>query len=242
MMAAFHVFAALLALICLSFLRPVLGQDPAGAAAAGLTPCTSSAICVAHYSANTNCAPDGYCGDTGAACASTANCWDRCGSDGICGGAGAACNTDDNDDYSSFKCFSGYTCTGTFIKDGRKASMTGICVWSGPTGSQRKRRSDMPPPGGMLGRPLCESLMETACMENGRSVCTDLRSDFMNCGGCGNDCGEVEGADVVGCVRGKCAVDTCRTGWTLRGSACIRTGAKVQLQNNRIGVRTNPLL
>ncbi|KZO93537.1 hypothetical protein CALVIDRAFT_251209 [Calocera viscosa TUFC12733] len=217
------------------------GSSGSGAAAAGLVPCSTDATCTARFETGVHCAPDGYCGDAGAACSASTYCWDACGSDGICGGTGAECDTTDNDDYIGFKCAYGYTCTGTFVTDGNP---TGTCTSSGPTGSQRKRRSDISdiPPGSMLEQPLCARLKETICMENGRSVCTDLRSDFMNCGACGNDCGEVEGAAVVGCVRGQCIVDICRVGWTLRGSVCIRTGATVQLQNNRIGVRTNPLL
>ncbi|KZO93531.1 hypothetical protein CALVIDRAFT_251095 [Calocera viscosa TUFC12733] len=188
------------------------GPSGSSAAAAGLVACSSDATCLAEFGSDSgvHCAPDGYCGDSGAACPTSASCADACGSDGICGGAGAICNTYNNDDYTGYKCAYGYTCTGTFVTGGNP---TGTCVSWGPTGSQRKRRSDISPPAGMLNQPLCARLKETACMENGRSVCTDLRSDFMNCGACGNDCGEVEGAAVVACVRGKCLVGPCHSAW-----------------------------
>ncbi|KZO93538.1 hypothetical protein CALVIDRAFT_251245 [Calocera viscosa TUFC12733] len=227
-MVAPRLLIVLLNVIWLALLRSVVAQNPGGAAGAGLFPCSGDAICSLGLGLGVKCAPDGYCGDAGAACTADLYCYDYCGSNGICGGVGAYCNTNDHDDYQDYKCNIGNNC------------VNGVCQAAGA--SQRKRRSDLQPKSTMPDQSLCAGLMETACMENGRSVCTDLKSDFMNCGACGNDCGDVHGVADVGCVRGTCAVEGCRAGWTLQGSACIGTGAKAQLQNNRIGGRSTNLL
>ncbi|KZO93533.1 hypothetical protein CALVIDRAFT_556975 [Calocera viscosa TUFC12733] len=276
----------LLNLLCLASVRSVVAQNGGGPVAAGLLACSDDATCAAfYYGAKVHCAPDGYCGDAGAACSGPGSCYGFCGQDGICGGVGAQCNTNDPNDYAGYKCFESNTCTGTFTKDitltgicepsgpsGSSAAAAGltacssdatcvtafqagvycapdgycgdtgaacsadvdcwgtfvkdspqrgVCASLGPTGSQRKRRSDLPPSWGVPDDAHCARLSETACRENGRSVCTDLKSDFMNCGACGNDCGEIEGAAVIGCIRGQCVV---------------------VLKVNRIGERTRKLV
>ncbi|KZO93534.1 hypothetical protein CALVIDRAFT_251165 [Calocera viscosa TUFC12733] len=90
------------------------GPSGSSAAAAGLTACSSDATCVTAFQPGVYCAPDGYCGDTGAACSADVDCWDICGSNGVCGGAGAECDTADNDDYTGYKCAYGCRRTSHF--------------------------------------------------------------------------------------------------------------------------------
>ncbi|KZO93529.1 hypothetical protein CALVIDRAFT_251104 [Calocera viscosa TUFC12733] len=87
------------------------GPSGSSAAVAGLVACSSDATCTATIGPGVHCAPDGYCGDTGAVCSSNIVCFDACGSDGICGGAGALCDSDNNDDYTGYKCTYGCGCT-----------------------------------------------------------------------------------------------------------------------------------
>lgn len=59
--------------------------------------------------------------------------------------------------------------------------------------------------------------------------CLNLETTIDSCGGCtsiasssGRDCTEIDYADVVGCVAGKCLVESCLEGWvpTANGRLC----------------------
>ncbi|KZT52409.1 hypothetical protein CALCODRAFT_502351 [Calocera cornea HHB12733] len=67
--------------------------------------------------------------------------------------------------------------------------------------------------------------MDTLCVRNGRAECVDVTVDFGNCGACGFDCGETEGADTVECVEGRCVVSSCRRGWMQVGDECLKQDA-----------------
>ncbi|KZT52416.1 hypothetical protein CALCODRAFT_91285 [Calocera cornea HHB12733] len=177
-------------LVFLLLSNHITAQDPAAAAAAGLSACANDGDCASDLPF---CAPDGFCGDAGAACTTNSQCFDSCGTDGTCGGLNAVCTTTSPSDYAGVKCDStGFTCdTGT-----------GTCAAAGPGPSQRRRRSDA-----WWAAQACSASEETACIENGRPECTDLRRDFRNCGACFNDCGDVDGAAIVGCVQGACVVE-----------------------------------
>jgi hypothetical protein len=49
--------------------------------------------------------------------------------------------------------------------------------------------------------------------------CTDTATDPHNCGACGNDCYQKNNVDEVGCVAGKCAITSCKSGyWNCYGA------------------------
>jgi hypothetical protein len=59
--------------------------------------------------------------------------------------------------------------------------------------------------------------------------CINLETTIDSCGGCtsiasssGRDCTDIDYADVVGCVAGKCLVESCLEGWvpTANGTLC----------------------
>jgi len=68
--------------------------------------------------------------------------------------------------------------------------------------------------------------------------CVDTQRDLESCGGCsvgilgtaasGTDCTSIEGVDEVACSRGKCQVNTCRSGYEVSecGTMCKRVGGK----------------
>lgn len=81
----------------------------------------------------------------------------------------------------------------------------------------------------------------TACTVSGNDYgfeCVDTRTELEACGGCVNgyynadgdkavgiDCATLHGVALGGasCVRGQCKVTTCRHGFHLKGSKCVRT-------------------
>ena len=67
---------------------------------------------------------------------------------------------------------------------------------------------------GSCGAYTCCPTSATCC--NG--TCTDLNSDFYNCGACGYVC--PAGTE---CVNGSCVVSPCPPGYTLCGGVCVDT-------------------
>ncbi|KZO93546.1 hypothetical protein CALVIDRAFT_251366 [Calocera viscosa TUFC12733] len=157
------------------------------------------------------CAPDLYCGDNGATCTSDDSCYDYCGTDGTCGGNGAACNSNEAFAHGQgdITCFTpAFTCN----------YANNACI---PASSQGMRRRDRQQANLPLGPTACGRRTDALCVRDGRSECIDVTSDFENCGACGGNCGETEGADTVDCVLGTCIVASCRRGWTQSGNACV---------------------
>ncbi|KZT52422.1 hypothetical protein CALCODRAFT_502368 [Calocera cornea HHB12733] len=156
------------------------------------------------------CAPDLFCGDNGAICTSDSQCYDNCGSDGICGGPGASCSSTSPFSHGQAP----ITCNTPASTCNTSA---GVCVLSASGGTRRRSEEQLP-----FGPTDCRRQSDKLCVSNGRAECIDVTSDFGNCGDCGFDCGETEGADTVECVEGICMVAQCRMGWTQIGNECLR--------------------
>ncbi|KZO93547.1 hypothetical protein CALVIDRAFT_251399 [Calocera viscosa TUFC12733] len=171
------------------------------------------------HSYNGFCAPDLYCGDDGAICTSDDNCYDYCGTDGTCGGNGAVCtsNVAFAHGQGQIACFTpAFTCSPT----------TYTCIPASSPGMRRRDREQANLP---LGPTACGRPTHALCVHDGRSECVDVTSDFENCGACGRDCGETEGANTVDCVLGNCMVASCRRGWAQTGNACVPVSHMVPL-------------
>jgi hypothetical protein len=119
-----------------------------------------------------------------------------------------------------FTCINGWVqCGNNCIDPTMTACVSGIPLTLGGGGGAsggNSRRSHMCPPG----REYCRA---------GRSgwECLDTSSDLEACGGCpysgvGVDCSALPGAGSVACVEGKCVIQTCDQGYTLRGTDCVQ--------------------
>ncbi|KAL8287291.1 hypothetical protein RQP46_003743 [Phenoliferia psychrophenolica] len=175
---------------------------------------------------NAFCAPDLFCGDNGAQCASDNSCYNFCGTDGVCGGLNAECNSQD----PSANGQNAITCnTPTFLCD---TTTTNTCLLA-PSQATRSRRRSLDvssPPSYMVER--CATQDKTACHVPGFGFeCIDTTSNLESCGACpgtkeSTDCSLLPGVAGVECNAGKCQITACDDGFAPEQGwkSCVRVG------------------